>query len=104
MRIYDATGMGFLQNYVGPAHAALLATLGDRTAVVFGRASSCNSPIILRLNNAEDFREAFWENCVVAVPVTEPSLFEEPEQEEPEQNGQGTEPPFEPDEDDGIPF
>ncbi len=46
MRIYDATGMGFLENYIGSAHARLLASLPERHAVVFGRASSCNAPII----------------------------------------------------------
>jgi hypothetical protein len=103
MRIYDATGMGFLQNYVGPAHAALLATLGDRTAVVFGRASSCNSPIIVRLNDAEDFNEGFWRNCIGTVPVTEVSMFEAPaeDDEEPEQD---VDAPSQLDGDDDIPF
>jgi uncharacterized protein len=71
MRVYDATGMGFLENYVGATHARLLASLPERQAVVFGRASSCNAPIILRLNDAEEFDQSFWSPCVGSVPVTQ---------------------------------
>lgn len=70
MRSYDATGMGFLENYVGSAHASLLATLPDRTAVVFGRASSCNAPIVVRLNDAEDFEAGYWAEQRAGVPAT----------------------------------
>ncbi len=72
MRIYDATGMGFLENYIGSAHARLLATLPERHAVVFGRASSCNAPIILRLNDASAFNSGFWVERVAQVPHTQP--------------------------------
>jgi hypothetical protein len=60
LRVYDATGMGFLENYIGPAHAAILASLQDRQAVVFGRASSCRTPIIVEVNDAEEFRQGYW--------------------------------------------
>jgi hypothetical protein len=72
LRIYDATGMGFLENYVGPAHSRLLASLPDRHAVVFGRASSCNAPIILELNDSAAFGEHLWARHKDQVPPTEP--------------------------------
>jgi len=80
MRIYDATGMGFLENYIGSAHARLLATLPERHAVVFGRASSCNAPIILRLNDASAFNSGFWEQRVAEIPHTHPPEPESPAQ------------------------
>jgi len=61
MRVYDATGMEFLENYIGPSYAKLLVSLKDRCAVVFGRASSCNAPIIVELNDATAFEVGFWE-------------------------------------------
>jgi uncharacterized protein len=70
MRTYDATGMGFLQNYIGESHAQLLAALPERHAVVFGTASSCNAPIILKLNDADDLRAGFWDERVGSLPVT----------------------------------
>ena len=70
MRIYNATGMGFLENYIGSAHARLLATLPERHAVVFGRASSCNAPIILRLNDASAFDSGCWHEWVTEIPHT----------------------------------
>lgn len=84
LRIYDATGMGFLENYIGPAHASLLASLRDRHAVVFGRASSCNAPIIVELNDASDFRTQYWDFHRDEISVTTPPT-DSPE--DTEQNG-----------------
>jgi hypothetical protein len=70
MRVYDATGMEFLANYVGPAYAPLLSTLRDRQAVVFGRASSCNAPLILNLNDTDAFLNKFWKSRVDPMPRT----------------------------------
>jgi DNA helicase HerA-like ATPase len=72
MRVFDATGMGFLENYIGSTYAQLLASLRDRQAVVFGRASSCNSPLIVDVNDSEVFRRGFWEQRVGRLPVTQP--------------------------------
>jgi len=71
LRIYDATGMGFLENYVGESHARLLAALPDRQAVVFGRASSCNSPIIIELNDADRIQAELWQPELDSIPKTE---------------------------------
>jgi hypothetical protein len=68
LRTYDPTGMGFLQNYIGTSHAQLLAALPERHAVVFGRASSCHTPIILKLNDTAAFRSNFWEQRVGDIP------------------------------------
>lgn len=70
LRIYDATGMGFLENYIGPSHARLLAALPDRQAVVFGRASSCNAPIVIGLNDAEQVKARLWEPALSEIPKT----------------------------------
>lgn len=71
MRVYDATGMGFLENYIGETHAHLLASLQDRQAVVFGRASSCNSPLIVDLNDSTLFRDGYWDARKTGVPITQ---------------------------------
>lgn len=59
LRVFDATGMEFLKNYIGEDYAGVLSTLEDRHAVVFGRASSCRSPILVRLNDRQDFLSSF---------------------------------------------
>jgi hypothetical protein len=82
MRVYDATGMGFLENYIGPTYAQLLASLRDRQAVIFGRASSCNSPLIADLNDTAAFLDGFWAARRDEVPATSvPSENEPPEVE-----------------------
>lgn len=55
LRVFDATGMEFLKNYIGEDYAAVLSTLEDRHAVVFGRASSCRDPVLTRLNDRDEF-------------------------------------------------
>ncbi len=51
LRVFDATGMEFLRNYIGEDYSGVLSTLEDRHAVVFGRASSCSEPVLVRLND-----------------------------------------------------
>lgn len=55
LRVFDATGMEFLRNYVGDDYSGVLSTLEDRHAVVFGRASSCSEPVLVRLNDRDKF-------------------------------------------------
>jgi uncharacterized protein len=69
LRIYDATGMEFLRNYIGDAYADVLSGLADRTAVVFGRASSCPSPVIIRVNEHQAMIEEFWNPIKERIPV-----------------------------------
>lgn len=59
LRVFDATGMEFLKNYIGEDYAGVLSTLEDRHAVVFGRASSCRDPVLTRLNDRADFIRMF---------------------------------------------
>ena len=61
LRVFDATGMEFLKNYIGDDYAGVLSTLEDRHAVVFGRASSCRDPVLTRLNDRADFIGKFRE-------------------------------------------
>lgn len=61
LRVFDATGVEFLKNYIGEDYAGVLSTLEDRHAVVFGRASSCRNPVLVRLNDREDFLRVFRE-------------------------------------------
>lgn len=61
LRVFDATGMEFLRNYIGEDYAGVLSTLEDRHAVVFGRASSCRDPVLTRLNDRADFTRVFRE-------------------------------------------
>ncbi|MCX5709685.1 MAG: DUF87 domain-containing protein [Candidatus Omnitrophica bacterium] len=53
MRVFDATGMDFLSNYIGEDYTNALSTIEDRKAVIFGRASSSNSPLIIQLNDKD---------------------------------------------------
>ncbi|NLT06668.1 MAG: ATP-binding protein [Solirubrobacterales bacterium] len=92
MRIYDATGMEFLQNYVGHDYAGLLSALPPREAVVFGRALNCESPVVLRLNDASDVR-AHWAGVDSSVPKTSMSAL-----------GDGDDGDSAPVDDDAIPF
>lgn len=59
MRTFDDTGKEFLGNYIGSEYAAVLPSLQARHAFVFGKASSCENPVLVRLNDQGDFRERF---------------------------------------------
>ena len=55
LRVFDSTGMEFLRNYVGDDYSSVLSTLENRHSVVFGRASSCSDPVLVRLNDRDRF-------------------------------------------------
>jgi DNA helicase HerA-like ATPase len=59
MRIFDDTGKEFLSNYIGSDYAGVLPSLEARHAVVFGKASSCENPVLVRLNDRPTFVDAF---------------------------------------------
>jgi hypothetical protein len=50
----DATGGGFLKSHIREDYATLLSTLDERHAIVFGRASSCTDPVLVRPNEASE--------------------------------------------------
>lgn len=58
LRTFDATGMEFLANYIGRDYTNVLSALEERHAVVYGRAISSDSPLIIRLNERADFLAA----------------------------------------------
>ncbi|WP_423605683.1 ATP-binding protein [Sphingomonas sp. MS122] len=59
MRTFDDTGKEFLGNYIGSDYAAILPSMQPRHAVVFGKASSCENPVLIRLNDQNAFRARF---------------------------------------------
>jgi hypothetical protein len=59
MRTFDDTGKEFLANYIGHDYAKSLSSIPERHAVFFGKASSCENPVLIRLNDRDDFRHAF---------------------------------------------
>jgi uncharacterized protein len=73
LRSFDATGMEFLKNFIGADHTDIISTLEDRHAIVFGKASSCKTPVLIRLNERDRFLEEFRDQ------------EEQPEQREDEQ-------------------
>lgn len=52
LQAFDQTGLEFLKNYIGEAHANSLSTLLPRQAVLFGKASSSRRPVIVKLNDS----------------------------------------------------
>lgn len=61
MRTFDETGKEFLANYIGKDYASSLSSILERHAVLFGKASSCENPILIRLNDRDKFLQAFRE-------------------------------------------
>ena len=59
MRTFDTTSENFLSNYIGADYASILPNLQPRHAVFFGKASSCDDPVLIRLNDREEFETAF---------------------------------------------
>lgn len=88
MRTFDETGKEFLANYIGKDYASSLSSLAERHAVLFGKASSCENPILIRLNDRDKFLEAFRADnpltnisppataAVVPPPPTTPTPFD----------------------------
>jgi len=58
-RTFDDTGMAFLENYLGPDYAHVLPSLEERHVIFFGKASSCENPVLMRVNNRPDFIARF---------------------------------------------
>ena len=59
MRTFDDTGKEFLSNYIGGDYATFLPNMEARHAVVFGKSSTCDNPVIIRLNDRDDFLATF---------------------------------------------
>lgn len=79
MRTFDDTGKEFLSNYIGRDYAGVLPSLEARHAVIFGKASSCENPVLVRLNDRQPFLDAFRaEHPVQPLPAA-PAPQDEPE-------------------------
>jgi hypothetical protein len=59
MRTFDDTGKAFLANYIGSDYASSLSSIPERYAVLFGKASSCENPVLIRLNERDEFKHVF---------------------------------------------
>jgi len=87
MRTFDDTGKTFLANYLGSTYADLLPNLREREAIFFGRASSCENPVRIRLNDKEDFRTVFrQEHTPPPLPLVEDDNMEAQENQKNEDN------------------
>ena len=53
------TGMAFLENYLGSDYAHVLPSLEERHVVFFGKASSSENPVLMKVNDREDFKARF---------------------------------------------
>ena len=82
MRSFDETGKKFLADYLGQDYAEKLPLLRERLAVFFGKASSCENPVSIRLNDRDKFLAAFQEK------YPPPDLSKPPENEEDDKSGQ----------------
>lgn len=91
MRTFDETGKDFLANYVGKDYAASLSSIPERHAVFFGKASSCENPTLIRLNDQAEFRGAFRAKNT---PPTLPSAPKTTAPIGPAAIAAGDEPPF----------
>jgi uncharacterized protein len=91
LRSYDQTGMAFLANYLGDDYARLLSSMPKHHCVAFGEGVSSAAPILIQLNDPEEFRTTYWDPSIDGLrPPSSPP--EEPIE------------PDEPDLDDDIPF
>jgi len=79
MRTFDDTGKEFLSNYIGRDYAGILPSLEARHAVIFGKASSCENPVLVRLNDRQPFLDAFRaEHPVQPIPAVDVQEVLEP--------------------------
>lgn len=49
MRSFDQTGLDFLSNYIGNEYSQTVSTLPTRDAIIVGKASSCQTPVIFTI-------------------------------------------------------
>ncbi|OQA93724.1 MAG: AAA-like domain protein [Microgenomates group bacterium ADurb.Bin219] len=54
LRVFDDTGKGFLENYIGEDYANTLATLEERHAIAIGKGLKLKQPVIIQLNDREN--------------------------------------------------
>ncbi|MCB2074322.1 MAG: ATP-binding protein [Novosphingobium sp.] len=87
MRTFDDTGKDFLGNYIGSDYAAILPSMQPRHAVVFGKASSCENPVLIRLNDQVAFRARFRPDNAPRKPGPMPANGAQAEEVEANEDG-----------------
>jgi len=73
MRTFDDTGKDFLSNYIGKEYTDILSSLNERHAVYFGKSSSCENPVLIRLNDREKFLSEYRKQYPVKEIIKEKS-------------------------------
>ena len=68
MRTFDDTGKDFLSNFIGKDYANVLPSLEERHVVFFGKASTCDNPVLIRLNDRNKFIATFRKNNLPKTP------------------------------------
>jgi hypothetical protein len=91
LRSYDATGVAFLSNYFGDRYSNLLSSLPKYHCVAFGEGVSCSAPIVIRLNDPQEFRAQCWDPAVAEMGAQAPAAAD-------------SAPPEVEDDDDDIPY
>jgi len=88
MRTFDDTGKDFLSNYIGGDYAGVLPSLEARHAVIFGKASSCENPVLVRLNDRNAFVATFRaDHPVPPLPAPPPAQAAVEQQAGPDELG-----------------
>ncbi len=70
MRTFDDTGKAFLANYIGSEYSSKLSSLKARHAVYYGKSSSCENPVLIRLNDQEQFQKIFRKKHIPTLAKT----------------------------------
>jgi uncharacterized protein len=73
LQVFDATGMEFLKNYIGNDHARILSALPERHGVAYGRGLSCATPVVIRLNNRNEFKACSPLRLTTPTPYAPPA-------------------------------
>jgi len=55
LRVFDDTGKGFLENYIGEDYSSTLPTLEERHAIAIGKGLKLKQPVIIELNDKKYF-------------------------------------------------
>nr|WP_324258869.1 DUF87 domain-containing protein [Cellvibrio fontiphilus] len=100
MRTFDDTGKDFLGNYIGRDYAQSLSSIKERHAVFFGRGSSCENPVLMKVNNRADFVKSFRALHQPPVFLQQAAAVLNEDVVQPEINAQQAEATF----DDDMPF
>lgn len=66
LRTLDSTGIDYLNDFIGVDYASMLSALEDRHAIIFGKASSSNNPVLINLNDRDMFLSEFRDEELIS--------------------------------------